>query len=203
MSNNKCASKVYYIIALFIIGIVLSSCHGVVNFPEHRIVFKNNDRIDLNVLVHIGKDITNAKWASDNFNEKIIMLGESLSANVEDVSRAVFTNVVVAMEKDGKLPRGNDSILSPSLKYLKKSIPVLGFHDTHTTIVMEWALKDSLGNIVWADSFTVHKKFPKMSSDEKTKKYIQEALGELFEQTFVSLSESPEIRRYAASQAYK
>ncbi|WP_177420893.1 hypothetical protein [endosymbiont of Lamellibrachia barhami] len=200
MTNNNRMSKHFYIIVLIIIGITLSSCHGVLKFPEHRVIFPNKEKIDLNVRLHIGKDIADAIWESDTFNEKVIVLGESLSSGVEGVSRAVFSNVEVAKGKDEKYRGGSEAILAPSLKYLKKSIPVLGFQDTHTTIVMEWLLKDSLGNIIWADSFSVHKKFQMMSSHKKTKIYIRELLDELFEKTFESLSESPEIRTYAALQ---
>ena len=110
--------------------------------------------VPLQLGLVLTDEFKNAIWVSDehkiNFH-----IGSVFSEKAQEVSAAVFSDVVVAESRQSFAPGSVKALLTPKLVSYERSRPVFGTQTTIDTAVIEWTLTDLNNTLVWVDSVQV------------------------------------------------
>ena len=163
-----------------------------VNYPQEN-------KIDLKVELRLSKELHNAKWERTIGDTYIIRLGKLLSDNAEVLVRNLFSDVLVT---DAIQPpeAAVDAIITPKMVSVERTRPMFIFQQQRTTIMIEWSVKDANGDLIWVDTITGKGKSPMGLNEKKnTGKQVKAAINQLFQKSFQAISQSLEIRKFAAT----
>lgn len=156
-------------------------------------------KIDLNVNLRLFEALRSAKWERHLIDDTwIIPLGGVFSQNAEMITRQLFSRVVVTSEAASPALDGIDATLTPRMISVDQPWVQGIWNDTIITVIFEWALRDSQGNIVWIDTITAEGREPGGSKSEPTTKRVKKLLEDLFQKSFDAMSSSREIKEFAA-----
>ena len=82
-----------------------------------------------------------------------MLLGVVLSDHAEAMSRQLFSEVTVAKENvSASAPVDVDATLLPKPVAIERTIGFSTFGESILTVVLEWTLTDSNGQLVWVDT---------------------------------------------------
>jgi len=181
------------------LALLFAGCTHDWEFPIAPVNYPQDNKINLKVELRLSKELRNAKWERTIGDTYIIRLGKVLSDNAEMLVRNLFSDVCVT---DAIQPPEAevDAIITPRMVSAERTRPMLIFQQQRTTIMIEWTVKDANGNLIWADTITGEGKSPMGLNEKKnTGKQVKAAVKELFQNSFQAISQSPEIRKFAAT----
>jgi hypothetical protein len=183
-----------------LLALSLTSCTYTYGVPkEPVVVHSQHKKIDLNVNLRLFEALRSAKWERHLIDDTwIIPLGGVFSQNAEMITRQLFSRVVVTSEAASPALDGIDATLTPRMISVDQPWVQGIWNDTIITVIFEWALRDSQGNIVWIDTITAEGREPGGSKSEPTTKRVKKLLEDLFQKSFDAMSSSREIKEFAA-----
>ena len=157
------------------------------------------DKIPLSVELRLTDELRAAQTQS-KLRPYTMLLGVVLSDHAEAMSRQLFSEVTVAKENvSASAPVDVDATLLPKPVAIERTIGFSTFGESILTVVLEWTLTDSNGQLVWVDTIkgqgvNIPEFFPVRSnmSDQ-----IVAMVKGLFKKSHVAISNSPEIRALA------
>lgn len=170
---------------------------GVLNVVVSPASYDPVEKINLKTMLYLDEDYQNAKWETEpmGWEPNVIMLGENFTNNTKNLANNVFSSVVV-VNSESEISKGKgDVILKPKVKSSKQNRPLWKWHDSTLTVIVEWTLKDTEGNLIWIDTIKGEGVAKLMQDEER----LQDLIYDLFEKSYKSMSSSPEIRDYAKS----
>jgi hypothetical protein len=178
---------------ILLAGIALTAGCASLNYeaPVESVSLPAVERIPLKVELRLSDEFASTVCKG---NPGQLGLGPGLAANSEALARALFTEVVVVRGSAMPLTSGVDAQLTPSVVGMARNRPKLGSSDQTSTVVVEWALKDRNGNLVWLESVEGDGVAAVIHADEQGNALMQD----LFQKSARTIASSTEIHQFAA-----
>lgn len=180
------------------LALLFAGCTFDWDFPMASVNYPQENKIDLKVELRLSKELRNAKWERTIGDTYIIRLGKVLSDNAEGLVRNLFSDVLVT---DATQPSKTavDAIITPKMVSVERTRPMFIFQQQRTTIMIEWTVKDANGDLIWVDTITGEGKSPMGLKKKNTENQVKAAVKQLFQKSFQAISQSLEIRKFAAT----
>ena len=183
---------------------LLAGCTTVYEAPANISVnYPAANKIPLSVELRLTDELRAAQWLRKSMGDKFVMpLGVVLSDHAEAMSRHLFSKVTVAKENvSGSAPVHHDATLLPKPVAIERSIGATAFGESILTVVLEWTLTDSNGQLVWVDTIKgrgIENSGNVFTHRSNASDQIEAMIKDLFEKSYKAISNSPEIRSLAA-----
>lgn len=184
----------------------LSSCTTVYQSSSYMVTdYPNRNKIDLNVQLCLSPELRNAKWEKSMLGDTyVIPLGEPLGQNAENLSKQIFSRVEVASDASKPVTKDVEAFLIPRMVLAERTIGVTAFSPCILSVAVEWTMKDLRGELVWVE--TVEGKGTVNSGNAFThasnaRKQIDAVMADLFHNSFVAITSSPEVSKFAKGAA--
>jgi hypothetical protein len=153
------------------------------------------NKVPIKVELYLSDDLRAAEWkGSPGPGSYRLALGEALARNAETVTREVFAAVVVTGGGGGPGTAGINAVLIPRFVTAEQTAETL-------TVLLEWTLKDEMGNTVWVDTIKGEGVSSAWSLQSAIEERSKAMLDNLFHKSFTALSSSRAIREFAAKHA--
>jgi hypothetical protein len=193
-----------WIVAVALFVSLLSACTHVYDVPTAPVsAFQQADQIDLAVGLRLTEELHTAKWETSRLGDTFrIPLGDALVSNAKALTSGLFTRVVTFEGATPPTDTKFDAILTPRFVLAERTMGATAFGTSIFTVILEWKLEDTKGNILWIDTLKGEgrgKTGNVFTHKGNAEKQIKIALEELFQSSFKALSSSPEIRTYATA----
>lgn len=190
-------------VGAFILALILvltSACSAFRTLTPKPVEYPATTKIMRKIQLHLAEDTTlrNAVWRTSTGHLIEIEMGDVLATRSEEVARSLFADVVVS--NAATLMAGREFVLTPKVVLVEQSRPIFIFQDQHTTMALEWTLRDAGGSPVWIKTVTSHKQVPMggmISAVSNSEALVQEVIDDLFRQSFEQMSLAREIRALA------
>jgi hypothetical protein len=163
-----------------------------------------SNKIPLSVELRMSDEYRKATWSQTILGMKSnIAFGDALTLNTEEFVRGVFAQcLTTSARENAPLAAGTKVAVVPQVTEVSAVIPGGGLSKIVTTLAVEMALLDGSGKTIWIESFKTESRGATKSSSMKVNKHFQERfdfmIKDVFQQAFSALSNSPEIKRFAA-----
>lgn len=188
---------------IFLVGL-LAGCTSVYKAPANISVnYLAAEKIPLSVELRLTDELRAAQWVRKSMGSTFVMpLGVVLSDHAEAMSRRLFSKVTVTKNNvPDSAPVDSDAVLSIKPVAIERSLGATAFGKSILTVILEWTLTDSNGQLVWVD--TIKGQGVKNSGNVFTHKsnasaQIEAMIKDLFEKSYQAISNSPEIRSLAS-----
>lgn len=184
--------------------LVLTACTHVYEVPTVPVTeYPATEKVNLVVALRVSDELRTAKWEKHVMGDTFrIPLGETLSQNAEMIARRLFFKVIVTHTAEELANAKVNALLTPKMILAERTAGATAFGESIFTIMLEWTLQDTAGNIVWAETIKGegHARTGNMFTHKRNaQKQINETIQDLFQRSFHALSASPEIRKFAAT----
>ena len=181
--------------------VAIAGCSVTRTLPRRDLNYESSTRILLKVELYLASDegLRKARWQTGSGQTIIVEMGDALAAGTEQLARALFTDVVVTSSVTAT--DAGSAILAPRVVLVEQSRPIFTFQDQHTTIVLEWTLRDVDGHTVWMKTVRSHKQAEMggiRDAVSNSEQLVGEVVDDLLRQSFQVLSTSAEIQKFAA-----
>lgn len=190
-------------IAQHLLGVALvaiAGCSAERTLGPRDIDLASTTRLDLRVQVVLSDTpaLRRAEWRTSSGDTIVIHLGDALVRGSEAVARSLFRDVVVTT--DGTPLPDRETILEPRVIAIEQSRPLFTFQDQHTTMVMEWALRDASGRSIWVKALRTHRQAEMggWDAEDRSVDLVGQVVDDLLRQALTEIGASPEIRQFAA-----
>lgn len=182
--------------------LIETGCTVIYNVPMREVEYRDQPKFDLNVQVLINEELRKAQWMKTSMGDQYILpLGKALALNTEKVARATF-QVIEVIDTQSFVSEGFDAVLIPKVINIKRNRPVTGMEDQTTSVIFEWKLEASNGDIVWLDTIIGQGTGPwsRYGTNAGTEQ-IEKLLDDLFLKSFEAITNSPEIKEFVATRS--
>ncbi|MGE0826155.1 MAG: hypothetical protein AB7G75_17115 [Candidatus Binatia bacterium] len=182
--------------------LLLASC---TSGPQHSMVetaprvlvsgYSQTTKIPLNVELFLSDELRAAEWhgkgtrGSGNYR---LDLGTVLAYNAENVTREVFSEVLVTGGSEGPGQARLPGVLIPRFVNAER-------YGNTLTILLEWTLRDAEDNVVWIDTIKGEGSST-WSLLSPTEQQSVAVINDLFHKSFTALSTSRAIREFVAKR---
>ncbi len=191
------------VFGVFLVGLLVG-CTSVYKAPANISVnYPTSNQIPLSVELRLTDELRAAQWIRKSMGDTFVMpLGAVLSDQAEAMSRRLFSKVTVTKNNvPDSAPVDGDAALSIKPVAIERSLGATAFGKSILTVILEWTLTDSNGQLVWVD--TIKGQGVKNSGNLFTHKsnasaQIEAMVEDLFEKSYQAISSSPEIRSFAS-----
>lgn len=168
------------------------------------------DKIPLTVELYLSDELRAGVWQQKGSSQsyqtifgeaKARWLGVTLARNAELVTQTIFPAVVVTGGSEVPGMAGGNVVLIPRIVTIEQ---VRLVRAVTLTVILEWAMQDEHGNIIWVDTIRGEGEGEIFWSWEEISgfKALHKAmLNDLFHKSFSVLSSSRAIRDFAATHA--
>lgn len=186
------------IISLYL---ALAGCTHTFHMPVTLVELPKSDQIDLRVELRIPEDLRGAKAkVTYTPDTDVLPLGATLSANVERVARAIFTEVELRPKTRVAESQQIDAILKTDLLTIARDRPMFAYEEQTTLLVLQWTLIDTKGNVIWTETMRGEGTGPVafgLSRERAAQAQARAAVEELFRESYDAMSSSIEIGQFA------
>ena len=197
MTKNMKIRKIIYSLSLSILTI---SCTIVNKRPVDDVKFAKSDKkLKIPIYLVVTDNIKEAKWESRRGigQSYSFQVGEDLAHNIEVFLGNVFEDVTVKNNTKFDSPLSNTNYLMiPKLKAFEQTWVPMFLSVTKTSITMEWRIVDGSGKLIWIETLTgsYDGNSEGKSTEEREKKYYNQALIDLFQKSQKEMFSSKLLR---------
>ncbi len=189
------------LLVVWALGLVFSvvACTHIYNIPVDPISgYPNKEKIPLKVALLLSQELRDAKFERHGGGDTwLIPLGEAFSENATEVTRHLFSNVVVSSSLNDSETRGVDAVLIPTMSLAATTFRSSG-QEQVTTVMFKWHLQDPAGNTIWVETIRGEgKSGGRPLAKDGLKQRLQALNEDLFHKSFDAMYSSTEIREFA------
>lgn len=196
-------SNLHRLAGIFLVCLV-AGCTISYEAPANiSVVYPTADKIPLSIELRLTDELRAAQWyRKTSLGDKFVMpLGAVLSDHAETMSRQLFSKVTVTKGNvPASAPVDGDAVLLVTPVAVERSLGATAFGDSILTVILEWTLTDSNGQLIWVDTVKgqgVRKSGNIFTHKSKASDQIEAMVLDLFEKSYQEISSSPEIRSFA------
>lgn len=157
-------------------------------------------KIDLKIELLIPKKLE--VFSHESASEEL-HLGNILVKNAENMSRAIFRQVVVTQGKGKPTQAGVDAVLIPKVVSVAHKRPIYSGSERKLTIIFQWLLKDVEGTTIWVDTIEgegANDLGTAFSLESNTRERVRLLMEDLFKKSYLSIASSKEIENFKSKK---
>lgn len=162
------------------------------------------DKINLNVGLVLTPTYRATRWEFHGGGMTVLFpIGDNLVTNSEYMASRLFASAQVLDAPVAPAGSSINAFLIPRVSAFEGSSGAFAWDKLVRTLIVEWTLKDSQGNVVWVDTVRgeatgrLGTAFSQIKNDERI---TGEAIDQLFLKSYQAISAAPQINRFAAGK---
>lgn len=163
------------------------------NYPAEQ-------KINLTIELRISEELE--RFAHESAAENL-PLGNILIKNAENMSRALFRQVVITKKTDKLTHAGVNAVLIPKVVSIAHTRPMYAYSERKLTVIFQWLLKDSEGKTIWMDTIEgegTNDIGTLFSLESNTRERVRLLMEDLFKKSYLSISSSKEIENFKSKK---